>query len=145
MRLKYLFSAEFQDGTSFIQNMEDRSLIDPDKRSSFYDLLHRVEEGSKLATFSLTDGRNSFTVDLQDGHFTINRVPFYLHEEREAWDFRLIFFRQHTHHFNQRVDYKDAHWQEVGKPKQVNHEIVYRMGWQATVDGKNVQRIIEFD
>lgn len=131
VELKYLFSAYFTDGSCFAQTSEDRSVIDPEKRSAFYDVMQQVEAGKVISIFELTDGTNIFSVDLTDGHFEVNGVEFFMHEERDLEDFRIIFFRQHTHHFNQ------EHEEQA-------HEIVYRMGWQTTKDGKNIQRIMEF-
>jgi len=122
MPLKYLFIAEYKDGV-FKQTPEDVSVKDP-KRSCFFDVDH-----DKLVRFHLV-GDHKFTVDLRDGHFEVNGVSFFMHEE-PLKDFRLIYFRKHTHHFN--IQYEEK-----------AHEIVYRMGWQTTNEkGENVQRVLE--
>ena len=129
--LKYLFTAVFEDGSFIMQNSEDRSEIDPEKRSTFYDVLQKAET-TPIKTFELIDvpgGNHRYSVHLDDGHFEINGVSFKMHEE-ELSDFRLIFFRHHTHSFNQ---YRD----------ELSHEIVYRFGWQTTKDGENYQRVMQ--
>jgi len=83
-----------------------------------------------------TDGEKLFTVDLTDGHFECNTIPFTVYDKQigdpELTEYRLIFFRKHTHQINQ------------GDGKEIAHEVAYRFGWQANdKDGKNVQRIIE--
>ena len=131
--LKYLFDVEFTDGSTYTQTPADRSVFDPEKRSCFYDVMQLIEQGKQIKLFLLSDGKNGFLVDLSDGHFEINGIPFFMHEQRDLTDFRIIFFRQHTHHFNQ-------------DNKEIGHEITYRMGWQTNdKDGKNVQRVMEID
>jgi hypothetical protein len=125
--LKYLFTAQYLDGSVFAQNPEDVSSVDP-KRSAFYDVDH-----SKLAIFYLVSSNNVYSVNLIDGHFEVNGVPFRLHDDPELKDFRLIFFRQHTHNYN------------IITKEELSHEIVYKLGWQTTKEGKNIQHVIEFD
>ena len=85
-----------------------------------------------VARFTLTGDGHSYAVDLTDGHFEVDGVPFKMHEE-PLKDFRLIFFRKHTHNFN--LEYKE-----------LSHDVVYRMGWQTTNEkGENVQRVMEID
>ena len=123
--LKFLFEVEYKDGTSFKQNEEDVSFVDP-KRSAFFDV--KMDDVKRF----ILRGENVFCVDLTDGHFEVNDVSFKLHEE-ELNDFRLIFWRQHTHTLNTKYVEKA-------------HEIVYKIGWQTNgKDGKNIQRIMEIN
>jgi hypothetical protein len=126
--LKYLFTAQYTNGTTYQQNAEDVSHQDP-LRSCFYDVDH-----TQLASFSLTDGQTVYTVSLQDGHFEVNGVAFAMHDpQTPLTDRRLIFFRQHTHTFN-------AGYAEL------SHAIEYQMGWQANdAQGKNVQHVMRFN
>lgn len=138
--LKYLFTAVYKDGSVYQQNAEDRSVKEPDKRSCYYDL-----DQDQLDYFVLKGEGHEYGVDLRDGHFEIDGVQFVMHEGHQRKlpngrtvivplsDFRLIFFRQHTHNFivGQNVQ------------KEVSHEIVYRIGWQCTVDGKNYQQVMQ--
>ena len=128
MALKYLFDVEFEDGSVYTQNKEDKSLLE-EKKSCFYDVLN---SGKKIKLFMLSDGKDAYAVDLTDGRFEVNGKSFYMHEERDLKDFRIIFFRQHTHNFN--IDTKE----------QLSHEIVFRMGFQANDQkGNNIQRVME--
>lgn len=126
MSLKYLFTAEYKDGTLFTQNPEDVSAVDP-KRSAFFDVKH-----DQLIGFVLSDGKNTFGVDLTDGHFEINGVPFFLHET-EMRDFKLFFFRRHSHTFS-------------SDGAEQTHTITYRLGWRAydPTAREETERIIEF-
>lgn len=125
--LKYLFTAGYKDGTIYQQNVEDKSITEPEKRSCFYDV-----DQEKLAYFVLKGDGHEYGVDLRDGHFEIDGIKFFMHEV-PLKDFRLVFFRQHTHHFNVGA---------VGQ-EETSHEIVYRLGWQCTVNGKNYQEIMQ--
>lgn len=129
--LKYLFKAIYNDGTVYEQNAEDRSIIDPEKRSCFYDIDH-----SKLVAFTLKGDGHEYGVDLRDGHFEIDGIPFVMHE-MPLKDFRLVFFRKHTHSFNVKVD--------DGTHREIDHKIAYRIGWQCTVNGKNYQEIMQIN
>lgn len=132
--LKYLFTAIYSDGSVYEQNPEDRSIKDPEKRSCFYDLDH-----SKLVAFILKGDGHEYGVDLRDGHFEIDGVAFKMHEDNTLSGFKLVFFRQHTHSFNQRLD-------GMSQPVELSHQIVYRMGWQATTpQGKNYQQVMQIE
>jgi hypothetical protein len=129
MSLKYLFSCEYKDGTTYHQNSEDVSIQDP-TRSSFFDV--KLDE---LKIFQLVNQINNdlITVDLIDGHFQVNDISFKLHDDQDKLtnEFRLIFFRRHKHKFN--LDREE-----------LSHNITYRIGWQCNdVDGKNIQRVME--
>ena len=136
--LKYLFTAVYSDGTSYTQNVEDRSISEPDKRSCFYDI-----DQDRLVKFILApspedecgDG-HVYSVDLVDGHFEVDGVPFKMHEETNLHGFRVIFWRNHTHNFLVGAD-------PAVTPEEVKHTTVYRLGWQCTVDDVNHQRVME--
>ena len=124
--LKYLFTAEYKDGTSYLQNKEDISILEPDKRSCFFDV-----KQSEVKRFWLEGEGHKYLVDLIDGHFEIDGVPFKLHDENLK-DFRLIFFRRHRHQFNRETR------------EELSHETTYRLGWQTNNEkGENIQRVME--
>jgi hypothetical protein len=125
MPLKYLFTAEYKDGSTYEQNAEDVSLTD-EKRSSFFDI-----KQDELVRFTLKGDGHEYAVDLRDGGFSIDGVSFAMHEEALA-DFRLVFFRAHTHHYQM-------------DRTELSHDIVYRLGWQCTVNGENYQRIMQIN
>jgi hypothetical protein len=124
--LKYLFTVDYRDGTSYSQNEQDVSVIEPEKRSCFFDV--RKEDIKK---FSLVGDGHTYSVDLDDGHFEIDGIPFRMHDE-ELKDFRIIFFRKHQHGFN---DMRE----------ELFHKVFYQLGWQTTLDGKNIQRVMELE
>lgn len=143
-KLKYLFTANYKDGRVYQQNVEDKSFNEPEKRSCFYDIAQDID---KLASFVLKGDGHEYAVDLTDGHFELDGIPFFMHEGyiKEIGnkkilvplkDFRLIFFRQHTRSYEVAL-YKN-------EQKETAHQIVYRMGWQCTVDGKNYQEVMQF-
>lgn len=133
--LKYHFTAVFADGSSICQQPDDRSAIDPEKRSQFYDVMQHAEV-SPLVFFQLTtadyeaDEFHFYSVDLLDGHFEVDGIPFVMHEEEIAEPLRLIFFRHHTHGFNQNHE-------------ELAHQVSYHFGWQTTVNGENLQRVMQ--
>src|SRR3990167_2816987 len=100
--MKYLFEVEYKDGTFFKQNEEDVSLTDP-KRSAFFDI--KQEE---VKRFTLEGNGNTFCVDLTDGHFEVNGVSFFMHDESLTY-FRLIYFRRHRHQFNRETREELSH------------------------------------
>ena len=133
--LKYLFRATFADGSVIVQTPDDKSIIDPEKRSQFYDVIEMAKR-KQLVAFVLEGEGHEYGVDLRDGHFEIDGVAFAMHEQPYV-GFELIFFRQHTHDFEQGV-------QQDAQPKEVKHEIVYRFGWKLKGD-QQTQRVMQFD
>lgn len=132
--LKYYFDVEYTDGSTFTQNKEDKSATD-EKRSAFYDVCCDVEKGKKIKLFLLSDGQVCYAVNLLDGSFIVNGAEFRMHEMEDLKDFKIIFYRQHTHDFL-------AAQEKV--TEQTKHAIVYRMGWQATNSkGQNIQCVMQ--
>lgn len=127
MLLKYLFVVEYKDGSKYQQNAEDKPVI-AQRGSSFSDV--KIDE---VARFYLVNYQYQFCVDLNDGHFEVNQVPFFMHDQGEGLkNFRLIFYRQHTHCFN------------MGTKQELTHDINYCIGWQTNNEkGENVKRIME--
>ena len=127
--LKYLFIVEYKDGTIYEQNLHDLPVIKT-TGSSFSDV--RIED---VKRFYLVGAENAFCVDLSDGHFEVNKIPFFMHDQGIGLkDFRLIFYRQHTHNVN------------IGMNsfKELSHEINYCIGWQTNDEkGNNIKRIME--
>jgi len=123
--LKYLFRAQYNDGSEFKQNQEDVSAKDR-QRSAFFDIDHE-----RLTSFALEGGGDVFRVDLRTGQFEVNGTSFYMHDvDLPLSNFRVIFFRQHLHCVG-------------GDGKQRSHAIRYLLGWQANMpDGENVQRVM---
>jgi hypothetical protein len=129
--LKYLFQANFSDGTFLQQTQDDISKMEPTK-SAFYDVLQH----DNLESFGLFSEQvpNIYAVDLRDGHFEINGVPFNVQDPSEKIENsprRLIYFRNVTRMFNP----------ENMEETDVN--LVYHIGWQLTDStGRNFQYTI---
>lgn len=140
LKLKYLFHCEFNDGEIFSQNAEDRSVIDPEKRSSFFDLLQDTREVERFWLEEADDKflsitkPNTYLVDLTDGHFEVNGSSFFLHEQtidplKKLSKFRLIYFRRNTVSLN------------LATGEQSALTMIFIIGWQANhPDGRNVKR-----
>lgn len=124
--LKYLFVAQFNDGTFIYQTPEDKSELETG-RSQFYDVLQKEKD---IVAFSLFGDGHQYTVNIETGHFEIDGIPFFLYND-PIENRRLIFFRRHTHLAN--VDFEE-----------LSHTIEYHMGFQGNVPetGENVQRVI---
>lgn len=123
----YLFKALFTDGTSIQQTPEDISSITEGK-NCFYDVLQRLDD---VEVFALHSDCTSVVVDITTGTFAINGVEFnaigsdeFPHDAKR----RLIYFRRHQHTFEQ--------------GEELSHETEYHIGFQTTVDGKNIQQTI---
>ena len=117
--MKYLFGCEF-DNEVYLQTPEDVSRTNP-KKSAFFDVMDK-----KIERFWLTGEGHKYLVDLRDGHFEIDGLPFKLHEE-DLSDFRIIYFRRHT--------------LELSGTTEVGHKIEFCIGWQTTKD-KNYKQIM---
>jgi hypothetical protein len=126
--LKYLFSAKYKDGEVYKQNEQDVSLTD-EKRSCFFDV-----KQDEVESFHLHDYDHVYSVYLNDGRFSVDGLPFFMHDTGEGLkDFRLIFYRQHEHDFN-----------VGGGMKEIDHRIKYCIGWQTNdANGNNIKRIME--
>lgn len=127
VQLKYLFVAQFDDGRVINQTPEDKSIIDPEKRSQFYDVL---QHPAKLEYFTLVGDGNVIKVDLRSGIFYVNGLAVLLESEKLPTipdKFDLIFYRQHTHHFNL-------------KHEEIDHNIEYFIGWKCKIKGKTYQQ-----
>lgn len=140
--LKYLFTAEYADGTVLRQTPEDRSTIEPDKRSAFFDALAREgrEEGAKpnnrMVRFTLTGDDGEYSVDLIDGSFTFNgKRVVAIEDSMIGKDLRIIFWRNHSQEIT-----VSRHESTLG-----NDTIVYRFGWHCTLNGADCSRVMQID
>jgi hypothetical protein len=129
MELAYLFECHFVDGTMIQQTPDDISKLDS-ARSAFYDVSQRIDE---VIVFGLVNDDHTYVVDLRDGHFEIDGVPFDISGQDElpaGTSYRLIYFRRVVHTITQ------------GFVNMTDSTVKYHIGWQATVDGKNFQQTI---
>jgi len=123
--LKYKFIAQYDDETLFEQNEDDVSSKDL-SRSAFSDV-----DQDRLTGFALQGAGHLYAVDLLDGHFEIDNVPFKMYD-MEVANRRLIFFRRHRHNYL------------VVDGQELDHEMEYHFGWQGNEvgTGKNIQRVM---
>jgi hypothetical protein len=137
MELSYLFEAHFNDGTMIQQTPEDVSKIDSAK-SAYFDVMQRL---SDVVVFGIFNDDHSYVVDLRDGHFEIDGVPFKVtsaagpEEEMEIpadQKFELVYFRRHIH--------ITAVGAEL--PVELSHTVDYHLGWTTVIDGKELRRTI---
>lgn len=96
--LKYLFEAEFIDGTKIIQDQKDTSKIDS-KRNTFYDVLH---SDKKLKSITYREQKiwnpTVIKVDYISGIFIINGVQIVLDPVKKIEKpIRDMLVRKHIH------------------------------------------------
>lgn len=132
--MAFQFEAHLSNGEVYQQNPKDQS-ITTEGRNCFYDIMQRIDEVEVFGLFS-DDCPETWAVDLRDGHFQHNGIPFQagdpslevpVDEKR-----RLIYFKRHTHTV------------QLGTalPEELAHSITYHIGWQVTIDGKNYKQTI---
>ena len=122
MSLKYLFTVKYSDGSIFEQNPEDVSQIDPQK-SAFYDVL---ESGKQVEIFSLSDGVNTYSINLKNAKFYLNNKAFIFPDKlpQRGDVMELVFFRRHTH--------------ELNGDEELSHEIIYYLGYKLNGEEKTI-------
>jgi hypothetical protein len=123
--MKYLFEAHFSDGSVISQTPDDISTIDPTLRSTFYDVAQRLDD---VVLFGLYDNDHKYVVDLRDGHFEIDGVPFSAQPVSaptilEGGKFKLLYFRDHQQEITISAD---------GERTAGSHYISFRFGWEYT-------------
>jgi hypothetical protein len=140
--LKYLFVAVYKDGSHFQQNPEDVSAKEPN-RSAFFDVDQENLQAFFLVgpTSASKKNQHTYLVDLTDGHFEIDGVPFGMDPRARDGSrvYKLAFFRKHR--ANVEVNVRSG---KMGR--QWEDPIVYCLGWNATDQlGQVAQRIMEID
>lgn len=93
VKLKYLFTAQYLDGTEFHQTSADTS-FKIKGGSAFSDV-----DQNQVEKFYLDGSGRSYMVDLVRGIFDIDGVEFTVGDTGPG-PYKLIFYRQHTHNFN---------------------------------------------
>ncbi len=139
--LKYLFIAEYNDGTQFYQMPDDTSKTRAGG-SAFTDV-----EQDRLVLFRLysveDDGENVYEVDLRDGAFRVNGARFFAHPDglfEPGQHFDLLFFRKHR----EELEFKTSEGYITGIAQKKEAPLVYIIGWKTKLDGLDVQRTLEF-
>ena len=140
--LKYLFIAYFTDGTKIVQGPSDRSEIDPEKRSAFYDVMQAIEKGKKLKYFVIQNIDNTISVNLTNGIFNINGLKVLLESEKLPAmpdHFDLIYYRQWTRNID--VTYSKTSGNVVNTGNESSF-CEYFIGWKCNINGKSYQQKI---
>jgi hypothetical protein len=142
--LKYLFEVEYEDGEIYKQTPADKSKIDPEKRSEFYDVMQEVEKGRKIVKFSLVGEGNKVSVDLVTGMFIVNGLEVLLEGDKVPGmpkEFQLIFYRQTDEDLNITVEIQgDGKTPKIIKQEKGDTFTEYFIGWQCNINGKNYQQ-----
>lgn len=132
--LKYVFTAQFNDGEILEQAQEDVSRTNP-KKSAFFDVLNDTR---KVERFWIAGHGKRYLVDLTDGHFEVNGDSFFIHEQtvdesKKLSNFRLIYFRRNQVSLNI----------ENGEATDGGQIVIFALGWQANYsDGSNEKAVI---
>jgi hypothetical protein len=153
MSLTYLFRAHFTDGTTYQQKPDDKARLNHPRKgegSAFTDLLYLTERKRNpktVAAFALCDpqGQGIAAVHLETGHFELCGNGFYAGEDGlgalpPGAERRLVYFRVVTQERTQ--SFVDG--EPLGASTDVTR-IRYFLGWQATINGRNVQHVIGLD
>jgi len=128
--LKYLFTAEFADGTSYRQTPDDTPRI-ADHGSSFTDLSSRVADIVSFSLSSVADAAQVLSVDLRDGSFTINGLRFPA-QTPHGIPFQLVYFRQVTRSL-------------VSGSSEESIHVSYHIGWRTAVTGCIYQQTVSVE
>lgn len=113
-KLKYLFVAEFEDGSKIEQTGADVSATDKTK-STYFDV---VNHPSKLKTFTLKKGLLwSLSLDMKTGIFTQNGTKLQIEDNPLKPD-EIVFYRQHQHDMN------------MNTRTETDHRTVYFIGYK---------------
>lgn len=127
------FEAEFKDGTTYVEREDDTS-EDTENKNSFYDVLKRIQD---VRQFNIVvedeDSVTDYTVDLTDGHFEINGVPFTVHDQfYTPEDIELVYWKEVRQEFDQ---YRNIIRRYVNR---------YFIGWKTINNGgkKGIQHTI---
>lgn len=131
--LRWLFTAYFDDGSSIVQDQDDKCHTRKDGTgSTFTDVL--TKDG--LVSFELNhdNGSESVMIDLTTGAFLVNGTPLHAHNqffEPQKYKLELVYFRE------TRVDQQlDKLGNEVSVNQYTNR---YFIGWKTQVNGKDKQ------
>ncbi len=126
--LKYLFTCHLTDGTVINQAPDNKPTLSA-TGSAFTDVANRIDE---VEFFQISGEEEQYAVDLTNGLFYINGKEVCVSDPStiipEDVKRRLIYFRRNRIHFSGDGQEKDP--------------IEYFIGWQATVNGKNIQQTI---
>lgn len=142
---RWLFTAEFQDGTTIEQDLDDTCKSRTDGTgSTFTDVLEKEKE-SPLVAFHMyhVSGKEAASVDLFTGAFVVNGTPLHAHNqyfEPHKYPLKLVYFRE------SRVDndvkgtvLEDGSVDQEHGLNPRHYVNRYFIGWTTELHGKNKQ------
>ena len=95
------------------------------KETSFKEVQNNSD---KLTSFCISNGSVDYWVDLIDGHFELDGKVKAFFDSEPVEKLRLIFFKRRTDTF-----------------PSTGIKTVYWIGWQTTVGGKNIKKMVGVD
>lgn len=128
------FIATFADGTQILQNVDDVGSIDG--RNCYFDVMQKQLDAPLICFVLAGENYPTFGVDLKDGHFEVNGVPFFQHSD-PLTDFSLLYFRDVQQH--RTFQQKDGRLVEPVDTAEVG----YTLGWSTTHKGQEVKRFLK--
>lgn len=133
-KLTHLFTAFFENNTCYTQGLNDESLAVKGK-NCYYDVLQRKDEVIAFKLENVETG-NEYGVDLSDGHFEINGVPFTIHDRLLVPRNLQLYYFMETN-----VDViVNAHSHKIeGQHHYINR---YLLGWEMKQNNKTIKHAI---
>lgn len=140
--LRFLFKAEFTDGTFIQQTQEDVSLLDK-KRNRWYDVLNSGKEVAKLTYVEQKIWNPTvISVDLETGDFEFNGKPIFGELVKDPKTNKQILLKRKPvrymevkKHFTATYNIKSL---KMLKAKELPEERIFYIGWES---GKHRQVI----
>lgn len=132
---RYLFGVQFGDGSEYFQTEEDKS-VDPELasqgRSAFTDVIRGAAERGGVKLFQLEGQGHKYVVSLEDGHFEIDGVPFYVNVPLPNVTLELLYFRRRRH-FAEALGtvQEDGRTVSLSDLNETRQECEYHFGWKA--------------
>ena len=127
------FVATFADGSQVFQNADDASNI-AEGRNCYFDVLQKQIDTPLVCFVLAGEGYPTFGVDLRDGHFEVNGVPFSQHSE-PLQEFRLQYYRDVQQHRTITVGQTAAPVETV--------DLGYTLGWESEYKGQTVSKFLK--
>ena len=146
--LKYMFGAHLASGEEVFQNAEDLSPTSAGK-NCYYDLLRHNEAGEILPCpidgvalprldieiFQLEGDGHRYVVDLRDGHFQVDDVPFFMGPLPPANEKLMLVF-----HYRVSQHIKTSMREGKRKREIIGRDVEYHFGW--TTEDKSRQQVM---
>ncbi len=126
--LKYLFKAEFSDGTNITQTQEDASVLEKG-RNQWYDVLNSDKEVTKITYYEQKIWNPTvISVDLITGNFELNEVRVYSEPVKTKVKRKPVRFMLVQQHANATYNTKTGVFKKI---KPIGEERIFYIGWEA--------------